>query len=319
MTDAAIESTLRTAHAVLDEVERAVVGKREVLELVLMGFLADGHVLLDDLPGVAKTLMARSFAAATGLSFRRIQFTPDLLPSDITGATLLDQRTQTFSFRPGPLFANLVLADEVNRAPAKTQAALLEAMQERQVTADGVTHLLEPPFLVVATQNPIEYEGTYPLPEAQLDRFMLRTAVGYPSPDDEWNLLARRMERGTDEVTLDAVTDAAGLRAMQASLECVHVDEVIGRYVVALVEATRAASQLQVGASPRGSLALMKLGRAHALMRGRDFVTPDDVKAIVIPALAHRVVLRSDLWVRRVAAADVLDELVAEVPAPSVG
>ena len=319
MTDAAIESTLRTAHAVLDEVERAVVGKREVLELVLMGFLADGHVLLDDLPGVAKTLMARSFAAATGLSFRRIQFTPDLLPSDITGATLLDQRTQTFSFRPGPLFANLVLADEVNRAPAKTQAALLEAMQERQVTADGVTHLLDPPFLVVATQNPIEYEGTYPLPEAQLDRFMLRTAVGYPSSDDEWNLLARRMERGTDEVILDAVTDAVGLRAMQASLECVHVDEVIGRYVVALVEATRAASQLQVGASPRGSLALMKLGRAHALMRGRDFVTPDDVKAIVIPALAHRVVLRSDLWVRRVAAADVLDELVAEVPAPSVG
>ncbi len=319
VTDAALESTLRTAHAVLDEVERAVVGKRAVLELVLMGFLADGHVLLDDLPGVAKTLMARSFAAATGISFRRIQFTPDLLPSDITGATLLDQRTQTFSFRRGPLFANLVLADEVNRAPAKTQAALLEAMQERQVTADGVTHLLEPPFLVVATQNPIEYEGTYPLPEAQLDRFMLRTAVGYPSSDDEWNLLARRMERGTDEVILDAVTDAAGLRAMQASLECVHVDEAIGRYVVALVEATRGASQLQVGASPRGSLALMKLGRAHALMRGRDFVTPDDVKAIVIPALAHRVVLRSDLWVRRVAAADVLDELVAEVPAPSVG
>ena len=232
MTDAVLASTLRTAHAVLDEVERAVVGKRDVLELVLMGFLADGHVLLDDLPGVAKTLMARSFAAATGLSFRRIQFTPDLLPSDITGATLLDQRTQTFSFRPGPLFANLVLADEVNRAPAKTQAALLEAMQERQVTADGVTHPLEPPFLVVATQNPIEYEGTYPLPEAQLDRFMLRTAVGYPSLDDEWNLLARRMERGTDEVMLTAVTDAAGLRAMQASLECVHVDEAIGRYVV---------------------------------------------------------------------------------------
>jgi MoxR-like ATPase len=319
VTDTVLTSTLRAAHAVLDEVERAVVGKRDVLELVLMGFLADGHVLLDDLPGVAKTLMARSFAAATGLSFRRIQFTPDLLPSDITGATLLDQRTQTFSFRPGPLFANLVLADEVNRAPAKTQAALLEAMQERQVTADGITYPLEPPFLVVATQNPIEYEGTYPLPEAQLDRFILRTAVGYPSLDDEWNLLARRMERGTDEVMLTAVTDAAGLRAMQASLECVHVDEAIGRYVVALVDATRNAAQLQVGASPRGSLALIKLGRAHALMSGRDFVTPDDVKAILVPALAHRVVLRSDLWVRRVAAADVLTELVAEVPAPSVG
>jgi MoxR-like ATPase len=319
VTEAVLASTLRAAHAVLDEVERAVVGKRDVLELVLMGFLADGHVLLDDLPGVAKTLMARSFAAATGLSFRRIQFTPDLLPSDITGATLLDQRTQTFTFRPGPLFANLVLADEVNRAPAKTQAALLEAMQERQVTADGVTYPLEPPFLVVATQNPIEYEGTYPLPEAQLDRFILRTAVGYPTLDDEWNLLARRMERGTDEVVLTAVTDAAGLRAMQASLECVHVDEAIGRYVVSLVDATRNAAQLQVGASPRGSLALIKLGRAHALMSGRDFVTPDDVKAIVIPALAHRVVLRSDLWVRRVAPADVLTELVAEVPAPSVG
>jgi MoxR-like ATPase len=196
---------------------------------------------------------------------------------------------------------------------------LLEAMQERQVTADGVTHVLEPPFLVVATQNPIEYEGTYPLPEAQLDRFILRTAVGYPSVDDEWNLLARRMERGTDEVVLKAVTDPAGLRAMQAALECVHVDEAIGRYVVALIDATRAASQLQVGASPRGTLALMKLGRAHAFMRERDFVTPDDIKAIVTPALAHRVVLRSDLWVRRVSPDDVLTELVAAVPAPSVG
>ncbi len=319
MTDSILAAALQTAHAVLDEVERAVIGKRDVLELVLMGFLADGHVLLDDLPGVAKTLMARSFATATGLEFRRIQFTPDLLPADITGATLLDQRTQTFTFRPGPLFANLLLADEVNRAPAKTQAALLEAMQERQVTADGVTHVLEPPFLVVATQNPIEYEGTYPLPEAQLDRFILRTAVGYPSVDDEWDLLARRMERGTDEVVLNAVTDPSGLRAMQAALECVHVDEAIGRYVVSLVTATRAASQLQVGASPRGTLALMKLGRAHALMRERDFVTPDDVKAIVAPALAHRVVLRSDLWVRRVSPDDVLAELVAAVPAPSVG
>ena len=319
VTDSILAAALQTAHAVLDEVERAVIGKRDVLELVLMGFLADGHVLLDDLPGVAKTLMARSFATATGLEFRRIQFTPDLLPADITGATLLDQRTQTFTFRPGPLFANLLLADEVNRAPAKTQAALLEAMQERQVTADGVTHILEPPFLVVATQNPIEYEGTYPLPEAQLDRFILRTAVGYPSVDDEWDLLARRMERGTDEVVLKAVTDPSGLRAMQAALECVHVDEAIGRYVVSLVTATRAASQLQVGASPRGTLALMKLGRAHTLMRERDFVTPDDVKAIVAPALAHRVVLRSDLWVRRVSPDDVLAELVAAVPAPSVG
>ena len=312
-----LAATVETANEILDEVERAVVGKRGVLELVLMGLLADGHVLLDDLPGVAKTLMARSFATATGLSFCRIQFTPDLLPSDITGATLLDQRTQTFTFRHGPLFANLVLADEVNRAPAKTQAALLEAMQERQVTADGTTHPLDPPFLVIATQNPIEYEGTYPLPEAQLDRFILRTTVGYPSHDDEWDLLARRMERGTDEVVLAPIIDAAGLRAMQASLETVHVDEAIGRYVVALVDATRQASQLQVGASPRGSLALVKLSRARAALSGRDYVTPDDVKEVVIPALAHRVVLRSDLWVRRVSADEVLAELVAGVPAPS--
>jgi MoxR-like ATPase len=274
-------------------------------------------VLLDDLPGVAKTLMARSFATATGLTFRRIQFTPDLLPADITGATILDPRLGEFAFREGPLFAQLVLADEVNRAPAKTQAALLEAMQERQVTADGTTHRLPRPFLVVATQNPIEYEGTYPLPEAQLDRFILRTTVGYPAPDDEWELLSRRLDRGTDDVTLQAVTDPDGMMGLQRALEHVHVDESIGRYVVGLVDATRRAASLQVGASPRGSLALVKLARGRAALRGRDFVTPDDVKAVVVPALAHRIVLRSDLWVRRVAPAEVLAELVAEVPAPS--
>jgi MoxR-like ATPase len=305
-----------TANAVLDEVERAVVGKRDALELVLLGILADGHVLLEDLPGVAKTLTALSFSQVLGLGFRRVQFTPDLMPADVTGSSVFDPKTSSFEFRPGPVFCQLLLADEVNRAPAKTQAALLEAMQERQVTADGTTHALPRPFLVLATQNPIEYEGTYPLPEAQLDRFLLRTSFGYPSADDEWELLARRMVRRTDEVALDAVVDAEGLRALQAALEDVHVSEALGRYLVDLVAATRSSGRVQVGASPRGSLALLKLGRARAALAGRDFVTPDDVKALAGPALAHRLVLKTDLWVRGVRAEDVVDELVAGVPTP---
>jgi MoxR-like ATPase len=282
-----------------------------------MGLLADGHVLLDDLPGVAKTLTARSLATVTGLSFARIQFTPDLLPADIAGAVVLDPLRHDLVFRPGPIFANLVLADEVNRAPAKTQAALLEAMQERQVTADAITHALPRPFVVVATQNPIEYEGTYPLPEAQLDRFLLRTTVGYPTPDDEWELLARRLARGTDEVELRTVVSGNEVVAMQKSLEAVHVSEPVGRYVVALTDATRRDSALQVGASPRGSLALLKMARARAVVRGRDFVTPDDVKAIATPALAHRLVLASEQWVRRVAPEQILARILDEVPAPS--
>jgi len=312
-----LAETAARAEAIVAELSRAVVGKRAVLELVLMGLLADGHVLLDDLPGVAKTLTARSLATVTGLSFARIQFTPDLLPADITGAVVLDPLRHDVTFRPGPVFAHLVLADEVNRAPAKTQAALLEAMQERQVTADGVTHPLPRPFVVVATQNPIEYEGTYPLPEAQLDRFLLRTTVGYPTPDDEWDLVARRLERGTDDVDLQPVVAADDVVAMQRSLEGVHVSESIGRYVVALTDATRHDSALQVGASPRGSLALVKLARAYAVLRGRDFVTPDDVKAVAVPALAHRLVLASDQWVRRVAPEQILARILDEVPAPS--
>jgi MoxR-like ATPase len=302
---------------ILDELERAVVGKRDILELVLLGLVADGHVLLDDLPGVAKTLIARSLAAVTGLDFRRIQFTPDLLPADITGATVLDPPSGKFSYRPGPVFGNLVLADEINRAPAKTQAALLEAMQERQVTADGVTHPLPHPFLVVATQNPIEHEGTYPLPEAQLDRFLLRTRVGYPAASDEQELLRRRLARGRDEIELDPICSRAQVVALQQAVERVHVDPAITSYVVALVRATRDDPQVEVGASPRGSLALVKLARAHALARGRDFVDPDDVKRVLEPALAHRVVLRSELWVRGVPAEDVLASAVAAVPAPS--
>src|SRR6187397_2194266 len=255
MAIAELERVASLSERILDEVERAVVGKRDVLELVLMGFLADGHVLLEDYPGLAKTLIARSFAQVTDLRFQRIQFTPDLMPSDVTGSSIFNQRSGDFEFRPGPIFANLLLGDEINRAPPKTQAALLEAMQERQVTIEGHTNPLDRPFLVIATQNPIEYEGTYPLPEAQLDRFILRIGVGYPSRDDEWALLERRLERGADEVSLAAVTDRNGLLKMQASIEQVHVSEPIGAYIVDIVSSTRTSQRVQVGASPRGSLA----------------------------------------------------------------
>jgi MoxR-like ATPase len=304
------------AEAILDEVERAVVGKRDVLELVLLALFADGHVLLEDVPGVAKTLIARSFATATGLRFGRVQFTPDLLPSDVTGSSVFDQRTASFEFRPGPVFCNLLLGDEINRAPPKTQAALLEAMEERQVTADDGTHELERPFLVLATQNPIEYEGTYPLPEAQLDRFLVRLRVGYPTPDDEWAMLDARARRGTDAVALNAIIDGQGLRSLQAAVEAVHVGAAVGRYMVALATATRESSEVEVGASPRGSLALLRLSRARAALEGRDFVVPDDVKAVAVPALAHRLVLRPELWVRRVDAGDVVARVLDDVPAP---
>jgi MoxR-like ATPase len=304
------------AEAVLDEVERAVVGKRDVLELVLLALLADGHVLLEDVPGVAKTLIARSFASATGLRFGRVQFTPDLLPSDVTGSSVFDQRAASFEFRPGPVFCNLLLGDEINRAPPKTQAALLEAMEERQVTADDGTHQLEPPFLVLATQNPIEYEGTYPLPEAQLDRFLVRLRVGYPAADDEWGMLDARARRGTDAVALNVIIDREGLRRLQAAVEAVHVGAAVGRYMVALATATRDSSEVEVGASPRGSLALLRLARARAALEGRDFVVPDDVKAVAVPALAHRLVLRPELWVRRIDAADVVQRVLDDVPVP---
>ena len=312
-----LAETAASAARLIEEVEKAVVGKREVLDLVLAGLLADGHVLLDDVPGVAKTLMARSFARAAGLDFSRLQFTPDLLPADITGATVLDLVTNTPVVRPGPIFAQLVLADEVNRAPAKTQAALLEAMQERQVTVDGVTHRLPRPFVVIATQNPIESEGTYPLPEAQLDRFILRTTVGYPAPEDEVELLTRRLDRRQDEADLEQVVDSAEFKAMQESLEHVHIDEDLRAYAVALVTATRESGQLEVGSSPRGSLALLKVARARAVLGGRDFVTPDDVRAIAVPALVHRVVLRAEVWARGVPPSEVVREIVDQVATPT--
>ena len=300
----------------IDEVERAVIGKREQLELVLLGILGDGHVLLEDVPGLAKTLTARSFAGAIGLGFSRVQFTPDLLPADVTGSSIWNQRDSDFEFRTGPIFTHLLLADEINRAPPKTQAALLEAMQERQVTTDGVTRPLERPFLVLATQNPIEYEGTYPLPEAQLDRFLLRTGFGYPDADAEWEMLVRRIERRGEDITLSQVIDRETLLEMQAAVELVHVEPSVGRYIVELVAATRESSSLAVGASPRGSLALMKLSRCRAGLAGRDFVTPDDVKAVAVPALAHRLVLKPELWVQRRSGEDVVRETLATVPTP---
>jgi MoxR-like ATPase len=305
------------AAAVLDEVERAVVGKRDRLALVLAGLLADGHVLLEDVPGLAKTLTARSFAEVTGLRFARVQFTPDLLPSDVTGSSIWNQRDAEFAFRAGPIFTNILLADEINRAPPKTQAALLEAMQERQVSTDGETRTLEPPFLVLATQNPIEYEGTYPLPEAQLDRFLLRTGFGYPTADAEWEMIERRLERGVDDVVLRSVVDRETLLAMQRAVEGVHVDESVGRYVVDLVAATRESPSVSVGSSPRGSLAVVKLSRCRAALDGRDFVTPDDVKSVAVPALAHRLVLRPELWVQRRSGEDVVREILDQVRTPA--
>ena len=311
-----VEQVAGRANAVLDEVERAVVGKRGALELVLLGILADGHVLIEDFPGLAKTLTARAFAQVTSIGFTRVQFTPDLMPSDVTGSSIYNQREGDFEFRPGPIFTNLLLADEINRAPPKTQAALLEAMQERQVTIEGATHLLAPPFLVLATQNPIEYEGTYPLPEAQLDRFMLRIGVGYPEREDEWEVLQRRLERSADEVELDQVVSRDELIEMQRALEQVHVDRSVGLYMVDLVAATRDAPGVQVGASPRGSLALLKLSRGRAALKGRDFVTPEDVKAVAVPALAHRLSLRPELWVQRLRPEDLVVELLGRVPTP---
>jgi MoxR-like ATPase len=309
----------RLAGAVLDSVGSVLVVKRASLELVLAGILAGGHVLLEDLPGLGKTLTARSFAQSLGLDFRRLQFTPDLLPADVTGSFLYDQRKGDFAFRAGPVFTNMLLADEINRTPPKTQAALLEAMQEKQVSVEGVTYRLDPPFHVLATANPIEYEGTYPLPEAQLDRFMLRVSFGYPTAEEEWEVLRRRMSRRQEETYLQPVVDARMLQLMQAALELITVEDSIGRYIVSLTAATREHPSVLVGSSPRGSLALLLLARARAAMAGRDFVVPEDVKDVAVPALAHRITLRPEMWLRRVDPAFVVDEVLTNVPAPASG
>jgi MoxR-like ATPase len=324
VTDASVEALPpyevgRLAATVLDSVGSVVVGKRDSLELVLAGILAGGHVLLEDLPGLGKTLTARCFAQSLGLDFRRLQFTPDLLPADVTGSFLYDQRKGDFAFRAGPVFTNMLLADEINRTPPKTQAALLEAMQEKQVSVEGVTYRLDPPFHVLATANPIEYEGTYPLPEAQLDRFMLRVSFGYPTQDEEWEVLRRRMSRRQEEAQLAPVVDAHRLMAMQAGLEQVAVEDSIGRYIVALTSATREHASALVGSSPRGSLALLLLARARAAMAGRDYVVPEDVKDVAVPALAHRITLRPEMWLRRVDPSFVVQEVLQAVPAPASG
>jgi MoxR-like ATPase len=292
------------------------VGNRRALELVMIGILAGGHILLEDLPGLGKTLIARSFARTLGLDFARIQFTPDLLPSDVIGAPLYDQRTGEMVFRPGPVFTQLLLADEINRTPPKTQAALLEAMGEGQVSMDGETRPLPQPFVVLATDNPIEYEGTYELPEAQLDRFLMRLRLGYLQTADEVLMLQRRLDRATEQAELGQVTDSGELTAMRLSLEQVEVSPDLLEYVVAIIRTTREHSQIQVGASPRGGLALVQLARAEALLRKRDYVIPDDIKNIAVPALAHRITLRPELWVRQVSSDDVVARLLATVPTP---
>jgi MoxR-like ATPase len=302
---------------VLDEVERAIVGKRTLLmELLTAVLTPGGHVLFEDYPGLAKTLIARSFATVLGLAFKRIQFTPDLLPGDITGGYVYDRSSNNFVIRRGPIFANIILADEINRASPKTQSALLEAMQEYQVTLEGETQRLPHPFLVIATQNPIEYEGTFPLPEAQLDRFIMKMAVGYPSAQEEQEILVRRQQRGRDEVTLSAKTNGAELLQMRELVEQVYMSADIEQYIVSLVTATRRHKQVVVGASPRGSLALLKLARASAAMQGRSFVLPDDVKRFVRPALGHRLILDPELWLRRGAAEDVMETVLRSVPVP---
>jgi MoxR-like ATPase len=310
------DETARACTVILDELERAVVGRRRTLELVLIGILAGGHVLLEDLPGLGKTLIARSFARVLGLDFARIQFTPDLLPSDVVGAPLYDQRSAEMVFRPGPVFTQLLLADEINRTPPKTQAALLEAMGEGQVSVDGLTRKLPAPFIVLATDNPIEYEGTYELPEAQLDRFLMRLRLGYLSTGDETAMLRRRVERAGENVELTAVTSPEGVLAMRDSLEGVEVSSDLLDYIVAIVNATRRDPQVQIGASPRGGLALVQLARGQALLNGRDYVVPDDIKQVAVPALAHRVTLRPELWVRQVSADDVVAKLLSSVPTP---
>jgi MoxR-like ATPase len=315
MTTPAATTTAR-AVAVLDEIERVVVGKRAALTLILTTVLARGHVLIEDLPGLGKTLIARSFAAALGLDFTRVQFTPDLLPADLLGSTIYDMQSGRFEFRSGPIFTNLLLADEINRTPPKTQAALLEAMAERQVSIDGVTHRLPEPFIVLATDNPIEYEGTYPLPEAQLDRFAVRLELRYLSESDEASMLRRRLDRGSAEPIVNQVVDAHDLLAMRESVEQVSVHEDVLHYVVSLAAATRHHPQVAVGASPRAELDLVQLARARALLLGRDYVIPEDIKALATPAVAHRITLRPEMWVRKIQGSDIVEELLRRLPVP---
>jgi MoxR-like ATPase len=313
-----IQMVSETTKLILQEVSKAIIGKQEVLTAVAIGLLANGHILFEDFPGLAKTLMANTFARALGATFKRIQFTPDLLPTDITGTYVYDEKDNEFKFRQGPIFTNIRLADEINRAPPKTQAALLEAMQERQVTIEGVTHILPKPFLVMATQNPIEQEGTYPLPEAQVDRFMMKMSVGYPSRADEKEILLRREARRKDDVDINVITNPEKITLMQNIVEKVHIDPAIMTYMVEIVTRTREDPRVLVGSSPRGSLALFKLARARAVIFGRDYITPDDIKAVVGGGLNHRIILKPEPRIRGVLPEDITNKIMAEVPVPAV-
>lgn len=301
---------------VVDQVTKVIVGKEQVLEKVMLAVLANSHILFEDYPGLGKTLMARSFAMSMGCEFSRIQFTPDLLPADITGTYIYNVKTSDFELRRGPVFTNVLLADEINRAPPKTQAALLEAMQERQTTLDGKTHPITDPFIVIATQNPIEFEGVYPLPEAQLDRFLLRLRLGYPSRAEEVEILKRRMERATEDTLLEPAADGETILALQKTVEGIHVDDDVLGYVTDIVQATRVQRQVEVGASPRGSLAIFKLARARAVFHSRDYVIPDDVKEVAAPALVHRMIMKAESWVKGVDPGHVVEEILKSIPVP---
>jgi MoxR-like ATPase len=313
-----ISNVSSLSRQVIAEVERAVVGKRDLLEMMMSSVLAGGHILLEDFPGLGKTLVARSFAKVLGLDFKRIQFTPDLLPGDITGGYIFNRTQNTFELRKGPVFANIILADEINRASPKTQSALLEAMQEGQVTIEGETLPLPNPFLVLATQNPIEYEGTFPLPEAQLDRFMLKLTVGYPSIEEEKLILKRRRERRQDEVVLREIGTAEQVLEMREAVETVHVNADLENYIATIVHATRIDRRVAVGASPRGSLAFLKIARANAAVNNRDFITPDDIKRYAVPVLGHRLILQPEYWMARQVVDDVIRDTLEKTPVPVV-
>jgi MoxR-like ATPase len=315
-TDDNLKKVQSLSLQILDEVEKAVIGKRKPLEKIFTTILSGGHILIEDLPGLGKTLIAKSMAATLGLDFKRVQFTPDLLPTDITGGYIFDRNKSAFILRQGPIFANIILADEINRASPKTQSALLEAMQEQQVTLEGETMPLPDPFIVIATQNPIEYEGTFPLPEAQVDRFLTKIKIGYPTPSQEMEILERRHQRQTDNVKLEQVTSAEELLVLRKAIENVHIAKEIERYIINLVDKTRDHSQIAIGASPRASLALLKLTRSWAALQGRDYVIPDDVKEFLIPTLEHRLILKPEMWLEEGAAVKIIQELLDTVPMP---
>ena len=312
-----MQESIRCAR-ILNQLSKVIVGKREALETIMLSILSDGHVLIEDYPGLAKTLMAKSFASALGLEFRRIQFTPDLLPADITGNYVLNRTTSQFELRKGPIFANILLADEINRAPPRTQSALLEAMQEKQVTIEGTTMKLEEPFIVIATQNPIEYEGTYPLPEAQLDRFLVKLGVGYPTADEELEIVERRNLRRADQAKIEQVSSLEDILAMQQQVEDIHIDQAIERYAIEIVGKTRSHKAVEIGASPRGSLAIVKLAKANAWLNGRDYVIPDDVKRVASTALSHRLILKPEGWLKGEKTGAIIEEIIRDVEVPKV-